>query len=73
MRAKSIGILLVILGILMIAYTGFSYVTKETVVDLGPLEINKENNHPIRWSPLVGIAFMISGILTIVLDKNKKV
>ena len=37
MNTKTLGIILIIIGILMIAYTGFNYVTSEKVVDIGPL------------------------------------
>jgi len=69
--AKTLGIALVVLGILMMLYTGFNYVTTENVVDLGPLEINKEKNHPVRWSPIIGGALLIGGIALIVINKNK--
>jgi hypothetical protein len=35
-------------------YTDFNYVTKCQVVDIGPIEINKEENHPVQWSLIVG-------------------
>lgn len=70
MDNKSIGIVLVVIGIIMIAYTGFNFVTTEKVVDLGPIEINKEKNHPVQWSPIVGIALLAGGILVIVMNKK---
>ena len=39
---KTLGIVLVVIGIIMMVYTGFNYVTTEKVVDLGPIEINAE-------------------------------
>lgn len=70
MDNKSIGIVLVVIGIIMIAYTGFNFVTTEKVVDLGPIEIKKEKNHPVQWSPIVGIALLAGGILVIVMNKK---
>ncbi len=70
MDNKSIGIVLVVIGIIMIAYTGFNFVTTEKVVDLGPIEINKEKNHPVQWSPIVGIALLAGGILVLVMNKK---
>jgi hypothetical protein len=31
----------------MVFYTGFNYVTTEKVVDIGPIEINKQQSHPV--------------------------
>ena len=68
---KTIGIVLIVIGILMVIYTGFNYVTTEKVVDLGPLKINAEKNHPIQWSPIVGVVLLVGGIVVIV-TSNKK-
>ena len=45
---KTIGIIIVALGILMIVYTGFNYVTTKKVVDIGTIQINKETTHPVQ-------------------------
>lgn len=65
------GIVLVVLGILMMVYTGFNYVTEKNVVDIGPLEINKEQNNPVRWSPIVGGVLLIAGIAVVLSNKKK--
>ena len=56
----------------MMVYTGFNYVTTEKVVDLGPLQINKEKNHPVQWSPIIGAMLLIGGVVIIATNKNKK-
>jgi len=57
----------------MIIYSGFNYVTTEKVVDLGPIEINAEKNHPVQWSPIVGIVLLVGGIVIVLSDKKVKV
>ena len=71
MQLKNLGIGMVIIGIVMMAYTGFNYVTTEKVVDLGPININKEKNHPVQWSPIIGVVLLIGGIVVIAIDKKK--
>jgi len=71
MQLKNLGIGMVIIGIIMIVYTGFNYVTTEKVVDFGPIQVNKEVNHPINWSPIVGIVLAVGGVVLIV-TSNKK-
>ena len=70
MKSKNIGILIIIIGAIMIFYNGFNYITKEKVVDIGPIEINKETNHPVQWSPIVGIVLLVGGVLLVVRDKK---
>jgi uncharacterized membrane protein YdcZ (DUF606 family) len=67
---KRIGIVLIVIGIIMVAYTGFNLVTTKKVVDLGPIKIDKEENHPVQWSPIVGAALLVGGILIVILDKK---
>lgn len=71
MNTKTLGIILIIIGSIMIAYTGFHYITTENVVDLGPIEINKEKKHFVQWSPFIGIAILIGGIIFLLLNKKK--
>ena len=61
---------MIVVGVLMIIYTGFNYVTTEKVVDLGPLKINAEKNHPVQWSPIVGVVLLVGGIVVTVTGKK---
>jgi uncharacterized membrane protein YdcZ (DUF606 family) len=70
MQSRTTGIVLIIIGILMIAYTGFNYITTKRVVDLGPIKINKEENHPVQWSPIVGVVLLVGGIIVFARDKK---
>lgn len=71
MQLKNLGIVMVIIGIVMIAYTGFNYITTEKVVDFGPIQVNREVNHPVNWSPIVGIALAVGGVILIVTGNKK--
>ena len=70
MPRKTNGLILIIIGIVMLLYTGFSYVTTEKVVDLGKIQINKEKNHFVQWPPIVGIVLIAGGIIVIITDKK---
>ena len=68
---KTLGIVLIVLGILAFVYTGFNYTQKEKVVDIGPLEVNAEKEKTVSWPPMVGIALIVGGVIAIVADKRK--
>lgn len=68
---KTFAFVLIGLGIIMMIYTGFNYVSTEKVVDLGPIEINAEKNHPVKWSPIVGIVLIVGGIVVFAINKKK--
>ena len=67
---KALSTLLIIAGILMMVITGVNMVTKEKVVDLGPLEVNKEENHPVSWSPIIGAILLVSGVAIAVTQRR---
>ena len=69
---KKVGIVILLVGLLMTTYTGFTYFTREKVVDIGKLEITKENQHSVNWQPYVGIGIMIIGGVVLVLGVNRK-
>ena len=72
MQTKITGIVLIVLGIIMIACTGFNYVTTEKVVDIGPVKINQEKSHPVRWSPVIGAVLLVGGIVLVARGKKSQ-
>jgi hypothetical protein len=46
----------------MVFITGFNIITKKKVVDIGPIEINRDEKTPIQWSPIVGGILIVAGI-----------
>lgn len=70
MEKKTLSVVLIVIGIIMLTYTGFNYVSREKVVDLGPIEISKETNHPVKWSPIIGSILLLGGIVLLIRDKK---
>jgi hypothetical protein len=58
---KKISLFIIAIGFLITVFTGFSYITREKVVDIGDLEITANKNHAIEWSPIVGVVMMVVG------------
>ena len=67
---RRIGIALAIVGIVIIAFTGYNLVTTEEVVNLGSIKINHEESHPVQWSPIMGAVLLGGGLIVIALDKK---
>jgi hypothetical protein len=68
---KTLGIAVLALGIIMTIFTGFNIITKKKVVDIGPLEINKEEKTPIYWSPVTGGILIIAGVIIMVAGRRR--
>lgn len=71
MQKRSLGFVIGIIGIIMILYTGFTYVTTQRMVDLGPIKINAEKSHPVQWSPVAGLVLLVGGIVIVFSDKER--
>jgi uncharacterized membrane protein len=70
--AGIVGILLIAVGIIMLAYGGYAkFTTQENVAKLGPLEVNKETEKSVPVGPIVGGIALVGGII-LVLAGNKK-
>jgi len=68
---RSLGIVLVVVGVLLLAYGGFTFTTKDKVVDMGPVEITKEKEHSIPYAPLVGIGALVAGAVVVFTAKKR--
>ncbi len=70
MRRRTVGVISMIIGTLMLVYGGFNYVSNEKVIDLGPLKINKEKTHSIQWPPFIGVLLLAGGIAIVASDRK---
>lgn len=62
---KLLGIVLVVLGILGLAYGGFSWTRKDTVVDAGPIEITRDKTESVALPPIAGGLMLVAGLALI--------
>jgi uncharacterized membrane protein YidH (DUF202 family) len=60
---KLLGIVLVVLGILGLAYGGFSWTRKDTVVDAGPIEITRDKTESVALPPIAGGLMLVAGLV----------
>jgi len=69
--ATLLGIILIILGVLALAYQGITYTTREKVVDLGPLKITADKEKSIPLPPILGAVALAGGIVLVFLGVRK--
>ncbi len=67
-----IGIALLILGIVALAYQGFTYSVPKKAVDLGPIQVTRQERHTVPIPPILGALALIGGIAVLVLDRSSK-
>ncbi len=68
---KNLGVLLLALGIMALVYQGYTYTTRETVIDIGPIHATAEKEETVPIPPIVGGALVIAGaVLLYIGGKN---
>ncbi|ARA94053.1 MAG: DUF3185 domain-containing protein [Bacteroidetes bacterium] len=60
------GIVLIVLGLTAFLYQGVSVVVDEKVVDVGPLEIEKEEEKTIPLPPVLGAVALAGGLVLVI-------
>lgn len=63
---KTIGVVLIVLGLVGLAWGGMSFTTKEKVVDLGPIEATRDKTHSLPIPPIAGAVALVGGIALLV-------
>jgi hypothetical protein len=66
-----IGVLLVLLGVGALVYQGITYTTRETVLDLGPIQATRETTKTMPLPPLLGGMALLGGVFLIVLGAKR--
>ena len=66
-----IAIILIVLGISGLAYQGFTYTTREKVVDLGPIQVTAEKTKTLPLPPILGAVALVGGIVLLLVGNRK--
>jgi hypothetical protein len=66
-----VGIVLIALGALALAYQGITYTTRESVVDLGPLKLEAKREKTIPLPPILGGAAVAAGIILVLVGARR--
>jgi drug/metabolite transporter (DMT)-like permease len=67
---KMLGIVLIVVGLIGLAWGGFSYTTREKVVDLGPIHASRDKTHSVPLPPIAGALALVGGVALLVAGKN---
>lgn len=69
---RTLGIILMVVGIAMLIWTGFSYTKREKIVDAGPIQISADKEKSVNWPPYAGGIILVAGVIVFVTSKNRK-
>jgi hypothetical protein len=63
---KTVGIILIVLGLFGLAWGGFTYTTRKNVVDIGPIHATRDITHNVPLPPIAGALALLAGIVLLV-------
>jgi LPXTG-motif cell wall-anchored protein len=69
---RTIGIFLLVIGAVMLIWTGFSFTKREKVVDAGPIHISADKEKSVNWPPYAGGILVIGGIALLLTGKKRE-
>ena len=69
---KIVGIILIVLGVLALAYQGIRYTAQEKLVDIGSLKITTTEKRTIPLPPIAGGIAIFAGVALILAERRKK-
>jgi drug/metabolite transporter (DMT)-like permease len=67
-----IGILLIVVGALVLAYQGINYTHQKNVLDMGSVHITREEHERIPLPPIAGGLALVGGVVLLVMGASNK-
>ena len=69
---KGLGIVLIVVGIVMMVFRSINFTQEKKVADLGPIEINKQEEKTVNWPLYAGIVVTAVGVVVLVSASKTK-
>ena len=66
------GIVLVVIGVICLAYQGITYTSHKKVLQVGPIQATKTEHNTIPLPPVVGGVLVAGGIILISISGRSK-
>jgi len=66
-----VGVALIVLGVLALAYQGITYTAREKIIDLGPLKASVDKERSIPLPQIVGVVALAGGVVLVIAGVRK--
>jgi hypothetical protein len=69
---KIMAIVLIVLGLLALVYQGITYTSRETVIDIGPIQATADTEKTFPLPPVFGVIAVGAGVALLVVGGRKR-
>ena len=66
-----LGVLLIVGGLAALAYQGFTYTSRETVLNVGPIHATADRDKTVALPPVIGIGAVAGGVVLLIVGGRK--
>jgi hypothetical protein len=66
-----LGLLLIVVGLASLAYQGFTYTSRETVLNVGPIHATADRDKTVNLPPILGIGVVAGGVVLLIAGVRK--
>lgn len=67
-----LGIILIVIGIVSLAFGGFTYTEKESVVQVGPVEVTAQERKKFPISPAAAGVMVAAGLVLVIVGSRRR-
>jgi hypothetical protein len=67
---RALAVVLIVLGVLALAYGGITYTHQKKVLDLGPIQASKKETSTVPLPPILGVVALLGGGLLLFTGKR---
>ena len=69
---RVLGFVLIVIGLIGLIYGGVTWTQREEVLDVGPIEVSRQERETIPLPPIVGGICLVAGVLVLVADGRRR-
>lgn len=67
-----LGVLLIVFGILVLAYRGYTYKTEEKIAQIGSLEVTAKHDKTVYFPPMLGGLSLVAGVVLVIVGRERR-
>ena len=69
---KIAAIVLIVVGVIALAYGGITYTREKKVIDLGPIQATTKERETIPLPPVLGVVAIAGGVILLIVSGRKR-